>query len=249
MNKKWFRILIFYFVAIAFSFSMRHLFAEWYKNITLPYGLSVYKSWIQGFGPLLGAILVTWLFSVQRKNTLFGSSKSKSILMGIVPIVVLSIVGVSNGEGLGIHYYGFILGFWIIIYGIFEETGWRGYLHDELRGMKPVLKYLIIGTLWYAWHFTFLSEGTTVKNEIIVYLILIFAGWGIGEIAERTNSIMASGCFHTIGNVMGLSEVFRNNLSSNQKFLIVGLCLMIWIPFIIKWNKKPVSLNGALSGS
>jgi len=162
--------------------------------------------------------------------------------MGIVPIAVLSIVGVKNDEGLSIHYYGFILGFWIIIYGILEETGWRGYLHDELRELKPVLKYLIIGSLWYSWHFTFLRDGTTFKNELIIYLVLVFAGWGIGQIAEKTNSILASGCFHTIGNIMGLSEIFRTNLSPNQKYLIVAVCLMIWIPFIIRWKKKPLAI-------
>ena len=246
-NKKWFRIAIFYFVAIAFSYSMRCMFPEWYKSITLPYGFSAYKSWIQGLGPLLGAILVTWIFAVKRKNTLFGSSKSQSLLMGIVPIAVLSIAGVKNSEGLGIHYYGFILGFWIIVYGIFEETGWRGYLHDELRGLKPVLKYLIIGTLWYGWHFTFLRDGTTFKNELIIYLVLVLAGWGIGQIAEKTNSILASGCFHTIGNIMGLSEIFRTNLSPDQKYLIIAVCLLIWIPFIIRWEKKPLAITGLSS--
>jgi membrane protease YdiL (CAAX protease family) len=220
MNKKWFRIAFFYLVAVAFSYSMRYPFSEWYKNITLPFGFSSYKSWIQGFGPLFGAILVTWIFSVQRKNTLFGSSKNKSLLMGIVPVAVLSIAGVNNNEGLGIHYYGFILGFWIIVYGIFEESGWRGYLHDELRGIKPVLKYFIIGTLWYIWHFTFLRDDTTFKNELIIYSVLVLAGWGIGQIAEKTNSILACGCFHTIGNIMGLSEIFRTNLTPDQKYLI-----------------------------
>lgn len=243
MNKKWIRITIYYFIAISFTFTMRYLIPDWYNRISLPYGFTDYKSWIQGFGPFIGAILVTLLFQVKRKNTLTGSSVLKSVLMGIVPIVVLTIVGVANKEGFETHYYGFILGFWIIIYGIFEETGWRGYLHDELRGIKPFLKYLLVGTLWYIWHFTFLTENTTVKNEISVYLILVLAGWGIGQIAEKTNSILASACFHTIGNIMGLSEVFRNNLDSGQKLLIVGLCLLIWIPFIITWNKKEFIFN------
>lgn len=240
MANMWLRIALFYFMAISTSFTMRFLLPEWYENISMPFGFSVFKSWMQGLGPFLGAILVTALFKVPRKITFFGNNRMKSMAMAIIPLIVLASIGVQNNLSLNSHYYGLVLGFWIIIYGILEETGWRGYLQDELREYKPLIKYLIIGTMWYAWHFTFLRSNINVANEIILLAMLVAAAWGIGQIAEKTKSILVSGCFHTIGNIMGLSAAFMQNLNGNQKLLIVGLCLLIWIPVLIRWDKKTV---------
>ena len=163
--------------------------------------------------------------------------RSTSIMIFFVPAIVLAIMGINRGDGLNPHYTGFILGIMISIYGILEESGWRGYLQDELKDINPWLRYLITGFLWYLWHFTFLDNEFNILNELIIFGILFLSSIGLGKIVELTHSTIITGCFHALGNILGLSTVFKNHVAPGQKLLIVGICLIIWIPLINRSNK------------
>lgn len=238
MKKTILHIFIYFLIAASISFTLRVILPDWYTNFNLPYGLSGLKSLLQGMGPFLGALIVTRLFKVKRQTTLWGKYKTVALISIFVPAIILAIIGLDTGEGFNTHYYGLMMGLLIIVYAILEESGWRGYLQDELKNVKPLLKYVIIGTLWYVWHFSFLSPNTNIVNELIVLLILIASSWGIGKIAESTHSVALAGCFHSLGNILGLSTVFRDHLPSAQKYILVGICLLVWIPLIIRSERK-----------
>jgi membrane protease YdiL (CAAX protease family) len=56
-----------------------------------------------------------------------------------LPILLFTIFGANNNLDLNRHYYGFIIGLSLALYGICEEYGWRGYLQNELIHLIPSL--------------------------------------------------------------------------------------------------------------
>ena len=117
-----------------------------------------------------------------------------------------------------------------------EEYGWRGYLQEELQFLKPVVKFLLIGFIWYAWHLSFLTKATVVDNLFFLGT-LILGSWGIGKIAELTNSILACACFHLIVNIFMYNHFFNNAFSGTSKSVILIVCIFLWIIILVKWKK------------
>lgn len=235
LNNKLFRILIFFIISLSSSIIFRYDFFDVYKNWNFSPVLNIFKSLLEGIGPFIGALLTIKLFKINRNISFMGKLGYKSLLMFSVPILILSIIGVSHSE-FNKHFYGLLLGIWIVIYGTLEETGWRGYLQDELKNLKPLIKYSIVGVLWYIWHLTFLGK-TTIINELFIAFILIISSWGIGYIADKSKSIFAAACFHIIGNLLGLSSLFGNVININTRILIVSICVIVWI-YILRTSKK-----------
>jgi membrane protease YdiL (CAAX protease family) len=180
--------------------------------------------------------------------TFLGSIPKRSLLMMAFPVVLFACFGCKNTLGLNMHYYGFVIGLSIVVYGILEEFGWRGYLLNEVYDLKPSHKVLIISLLWYVWHLSFLDKDTTVFNEMRFFSIIVFATWGIGAIAERTRSVVACACFHALGNILFLSTLVSDAVDNQTRYTIFGICLLAWMVIVNTWkrvepNPEPAMLN------
>lgn len=163
--------------------------------------------------------------------------------MALVPIAILSIIGVNNEFKLESHLYGFIAIVGTLLYCIMEEYGWRGYLQEELKTLQPWQKYLIIGVLWYLWHLSFLTK-VSVGENLFLLAMMIFGSWGIGQVAELTKSIVVSACFHLIIQIMLFNSLFRDGINGIEKIVNLVVSIGIWIVIMKKWKKE-----GALSES
>ena len=242
----WKRILLFFIIATAIS----NLFRLDVFNIAstmqkLPAWFFILSyTLLNASGVLLGAFLVLPRLRKERKveMSLFGTSKSKSLLMSAIPIVLLTAIGVENTYNMEPHMFAFVAIVTTTLYCIEEEYGWRGYLQEELKGLKPWAKYLIIGCLWYVWHLSFVHDRSIVHNLTFLSL-LIFGSWGIGKIAETTKSVLASACFHLIVQIMMLNSLFRHSPDKTTKFVIFVVCVGAWFMIFFKWNKTRSTSN------
>ena len=242
----WKRILLFFIIATAIS----NLFRLDVFNIAstmqkLPAWFFILSyTLLNASGVLLGAFLVLPHLRKERKveMSLFGTSKSKSLLMSAIPIVLLTAIGVENTYNMEPHMFAFVAIVTTTLYCIEEEYGWRGYLQEELKGLKPWAKYLIIGCLWYVWHLSFVHDRSIVHNLTFLSL-LIFGSWGIGKIAETTKSVLASACFHLIVQIMMLNSLFRHSPDKTTKFVIFVVCVGAWFMIFFKWNKTRNTSN------
>ncbi|MDP8220300.1 MAG: hypothetical protein P9X26_03070, partial [Candidatus Stygibacter frigidus] len=164
----WKRILIFFIIATAISNVFRFDIFEIKSGLEqLPTLIFILVTvFLEGSGVLIGALIAISFLKKSRKTeiTLFGTSKSKSLIMAIIPIIILAIIGVKNEFQLNSHLYGFIAIIGTLLYCIMEEYGWRGYLQEELKTLKPWQKNLMIGFVWYLWHLSFLTEATVGDN-------------------------------------------------------------------------------------
>lgn len=176
--------------------------------------------------------------------TIFGTSKSKSLIMAIIPIIILTVIGVKNEFEMDSHIYGFIAIIGTLLYCIMEEYGWRGYLQEELKTLKPWQKYLSIGFLWYLWHLTFLKEAS-IGDNLFFLAMMIFGSWGIGQVAESTKSILACACFHLIIQIMMFNALIKNGIDGTEKLIILGVSVVLWFVIIKKWEKENTIANTA----
>ncbi len=230
------RITLYMLIALSSMILFRLQLLPWYKNL-INYPGNDYISWLEGLGPFIGA-LVLWLITGKNiKKMLLGQNPYLSLTFLIFPILAFTIIGIKNSLQINSHVYGLFWGIWILSYAIMEECGWRGYLQQEFSHKSEFVKYLIVGTFWYIWHLTFLSP-TNIVNELVTWLILVAASFGIGSVYKLTQSVFAAACFHIIGNLFGLNEFFLKTLSLNQRIFIIAPCVAIWIVLIIIYRNK-----------
>ncbi len=196
-------------------------------------------AFLEGSGVFIGALISIYLLSKQRgiEISLHGTSRNKGLLMAVIPILLLTIIGVKNEQGLNPHLYGFFAVSGSFIYCILEEFGWRGYLQEEFKNQNPIKRYLLIGFIWYFWHLAFLGNSTVYDNLFILGM-MILGSWGIGKIVELTKSIVASACFHLIIQIMTFNSLIKNGIDLTQKLLILVISILLWIILLRKWDKE-----------
>lgn len=235
------RISVFYIIAIVLSNIFRfNLFGFEEKMDAFPVWIAfVIKALSEGSGVFIGAIIAIHLLKKKRNTSisLFGTSKIKSLIMIAVPVSLLILTGVENSNEINSNCFGLIVGASTFFYCFFEEYGWRGYLQEELAEITSWKRYLIIGSLWYLWHLSFLNTTSVIQN-LFFLVILIFASWGIGQIVIKTKSIIASACFHMIINIMMFNSVTKNGLTLSLMFIILSVTIAIWIFLLIKWDNN-----------
>lgn len=248
MNQRinWKRLVIFLLIAITisniFRFDIFDLKSELEK---LPAWIFIFTSvLLEGSGVIIGAVIIIPFLKKEKKTeiSLFGTSKLKSLIMAMIPIIILTIIGVRNDHGMDYQIYGFIAALGTFLYCIMEEYGWRGYLQEELKILKSWKKYLIIGFIWYLWHLTFLTKAS-VGDNLFFLGMMILGSWGIGQVAESTKSIMASACFHMIIQIMMFNALIKNGIDGTEKIVILGISVAIWFVIIKKWEKENTIAN------
>ncbi|MFD2476128.1 CPBP family intramembrane glutamic endopeptidase [Epilithonimonas zeae] len=134
----------------------------------------------------------------------------------IVPVVLIGKVSyIQQGQ------FPFMLLFTVLVYGLLEEIGWRGFLQEQLKNLPKLQSIIIITVLWFIWHLNF--EFT---DSNMIFLGVLFLGtWGIGKVYNNTYSLLAVAGFHSRNNF------FRNGLHQTELILIVIL-LVIWIIYL-----------------
>lgn len=229
-------IIVSFVVSNIFRFNIFKLNEILEKNYKWSYLIT--QGILEGSGILIAGLLGLFLIKKQRviEISFFGTSKGKSLLMAIIPTVLLITIGVKNKYGINSHLYGFIAAFGSFIYCIMEEYGWRGYLQEEFKFLKPLIKFTLIGFIWYTWHLSFLTETTLIDNLFFLGT-LILGSWGIGKVSELTNSILACSCFHLIVNIFMFNHFFNNAFEGLSKLIIVIVSIILWILILIKWKK------------
>ena len=245
-NISWKRIAIFFIIATLisniFRFDIFEFKSELEKLPTWVFILSTVL--LEGSGVIIGALIIIPFLKKERKTeiSLFGTSKSKSLIMATIPIIILTIIGVKNDFGMDYHIYGFIAVIGTFLYCIMEEYGWRGYLQEELKTLKTWQKYLVIGFIWYLWHLTFLTKAS-IGDNLFFLAMTILGSWGIGQVAESTKSIIASSCFHMIIQIMIFNALIKDGINGTEKIVILGVSVGIWFVIIKKWEKENTIAN------
>ena len=131
-----------------------------------------------------------------------------ALLMGILTSVS-SVFGFSLGQYLQTALTAVPI---FLIFAVFEEIGWRGYLAPKLvsLGINPYLSAALLAVVWTAWHVPYLRELTWVYDaeDLIAfipryYLVLFAFSIVYGEIRSITATFWPAVLMHAISNSFG----------------------------------------------
>ncbi len=233
------RIILFYGIAIAISnlfrfdlFELNGRLGDWSGL-----GYVIIRNVLEGSGVFIGALVGIYLLKQARPVgiSFWGTSRRSVLLMAAVPFVLITVIGLRNTHGINVHLFGAVATVAVLIYCTMEEYAWRGYLQQELGGLHHMLKYVVIGALWYFWHLSFL-ENTDILANVLFFGTLVLGSWGIGQVAVLTRSIGASACFHFVVNITFFNVFFHKALDPLMLAVVIAGCIVAWIIILKRWK-------------
>ena len=226
----WKAVICYSLLAAGFSSIFRIYTPVWLDDLKLPYGYGL--NLLVGFGPLLGAEMSRLLFKQSKDRLpLYGNSLVKSIIFMLIPTAVLVIFGIKSKGQLNEHWFALQVSLLWLIYIFGEESGWRGYLQQILK-VKDLWKAMIIGSVWYIWHFAFFFEKTNFIQELIFLIVLLIGSFIVIKVNKRTFSLMTS-----IGLHFSFSVMTNIPSSAFYKYGIIAM-LIVWAIILWIWPKN-----------
>jgi len=126
-----------------------------------------------------------------------------------------------------------------LVFAIFEEFGWRGYLAPKVAelNINKLLGHMIVGLIWAAWHLpfiaTFAAQTSEALSGFIPRYILGVLAFAIvyGEIRLRSKSVWPAVLLHWTGNALATPLLvflsFKQGTAFLGSFGASGLGMMI----------------------
>lgn len=213
-------IIVFYVIAIG----ARYLTNQ--TDILADLDNHFIKIIIQGIGPTVGVIVTSLIFKIKFQPMTLTGNYNRAwfpiLLYWLLPIILISATTfLTNGN------FPISIVFACFLYGLFEEIGWRGFLQQQLKGLPRFWNVFLVGLLWFIWHLNFELSAA----NLLFLGLLIFGSWGIGIVADKTNSLLAVSAFHSLYNV-----------KSENNSILLGVFLIGWILLLVfsqKAKKEP----------
>ncbi|WP_343521850.1 CPBP family intramembrane glutamic endopeptidase [Pedobacter sp.] len=212
-------LFIFYLVALFFRFIA--VKTTLYSSIDNEYLLIL----LRGIGPAIGAFIAIKVTQIPLSLSLKGNYRNLFLPLMVFwgfPVILIGAVSyVQQGS------FSFLLLVTVLLYGLLEEIGWRGFLQEQFKNLPKLQSVVLITVLWFVWHLNFELTAT----NLIFFAVLFFGTWGIGKVYSSTYSLLAVAGFHSLNNF------FRNGLHGTELVLIAVL-LACWIGFMLWYKQK-----------
>ena len=237
---RWLHVVVYYLIACAISWPF-----FWWRDILHWEGFrgpGFLRTASIMWGPGISAIICLLLFRKTHKRTItfFGTDTVKSLIFWFAPLILLAILGVKDETGKTSHVFPLMLSVFAIFTVVGEELGWRGFLQDAVRPMKPVYRYMLIGIMCELWHFTNRTHDRTVLQAVTIVSIwavtTIILSWIIGMAVEQSKSVVVASAIHGWVNL-----VFE--ASELHTYICAGFAIVLWIWLLKTWNKPFLRLK------
>jgi len=72
---------------------------------------------------------------------------------------------------------------------------------------------------------------------------MVLGSLGIGKVIDSTKSIFAATCVHMIVNIMLFNSIVKDGLTWDEKLIISGISVGIWILILKMWEKGQTIAN------
>jgi membrane protease YdiL (CAAX protease family) len=226
----------------------------------LPQILPPWTHYLIGYGPALGAVIVTGFAEGRpglrrlaarivrwRVGSIWWLAAAAPLLVaGLAALALLAIGGPAiHLADIGhVHFLppmGFaVLPLWLLTFGLGEETGWRGFALPRLqRGRSALAATVILASIWAVWHlpqFFYLFEA----GMALGWLVGLFAGAIVFTWLFNSSggSVLIVAVFHGCFNVVTSSTAGSGTLAA-----VVSIAVMVWAVFVVVYY-GPKQLSG-----
>jgi hypothetical protein len=195
------------------------------------------------WGPGIAGIVCYFLYrhTFKKEITIWGSSLVKSLAIWFGPLLLLAAIGVRKPDGSLDHTTPLIFTVFAFFSIWGEEFGWRWFLQDYLKPMKPLKKYILIGVLWELWHLRFFNwVGDPVlailTRSILIMTITVLIAILIGLVTDKTKSLFFACTLH--GWIDLCSEMPGLNT-----YITAGVMVALCAYFYFTWDKTKETLT------
>lgn len=144
-----------------------------------------------------------------------------------------------------------------MIFAMFEEWGWRGYLEPRLTilGVPDLKRHLFVGVIWSIWHFPLILSTDYTDISFVIFFPLFIIGVLVmalvyGQLRKHSKTVWTPVLLHGIGNAFIWAIIKNNFFTFNNKMLAyiapesvfsIVLCGLIAFWLIVLYNKKAKS--------
>lgn len=249
----------FFILAFAFSWVIEIPLALEARGV-IDTGIPLSFHYLAAFGPLLSALIVTWLNDGERGLRSLTARLFKWQvrpiwwLVAFAPLLVFVLLAAlldsvqdpwPAWRGLGqidfLPYQGLgALLWWIVTYGLGEETGWRGFALPRLQNGRSALRAtIILWFFWALWHlplFFYLYEASILPGFLIGLLAgAITLTWIYNS---TSGSILLVAIWHGTFNYVTGCVTCKNDVTA----MILSLLVILWALFVVVWF-EPATLS------
>lgn len=219
----WIRISLFYGIILAGTFLARklpNLLNLLLMQITdIPFSFN----YNHGLVTLITAVLFYQFSSVKQEITMLGNNKLKSMLFPVVLFVCYAVYGIENQYGINKHLWALLFCFFAFVYNLMEEYAWRAYLIDSLGKLNYVLKSLISGVLWCAWHLLVFENFDQYGGFWIFFVFCILFSFMLTFAVLRTKSVVVAAALHAF--------IIQTNI-------VALVCIVVFMLLLLTWSKR-----------
>jgi len=227
----------------------------------LPYTLH----YLTAYGPMLSAVLVTWLLRGRGGVTQFVRRGFRGLSWGWLLFSLLSplafllpaaVMAAAQGtassylRGLGqVNFFPYLglsaWGLWILTSGLGEEVGWRGFALPRLQQRYSLVRSaLILGIPWALWHvpaFFYLPNLMALGVFLPGFVLGILGGSLIFAwlYTVTHGSILAVVLWHGTLNFVTASKAGEGLTGMFSSILVMGAAVVIAIVYRARAARDP----------
>ncbi|MEM7431648.1 MAG: CPBP family glutamic-type intramembrane protease [Pseudomonadota bacterium] len=238
MNKRVIGIVLFFALAAGSQYLFRHGGWNFYERLDVSFPVIFLIAVFCLGGSVTLAAMISWVAVGRqgRKSSLTGRMPRTAPLMMLVLPVVVGAFGYANDFGMNKHLAGVVMGGLIALYALFEEIAWRGYLNDALADWTLPIRSIVIGAMWFVWHFWFLDDGATLREMLILAGILVALSALFITIVEETRSWLSVAAFHAVGNIAFFAGSF--SVPDKTRWMMAGTAFVILLVMHHTWKRR-----------
>jgi hypothetical protein len=189
------------------------------------------------------------IIQVRVKWSIYAMVALVPMFLVLLPLVLNSWLGGQRPQWVGLGQIPALIGTLIsmlLIGGLTEEPGWRGFALPVLRARHgPLVASLLLGIFWGVWHIPIyslpgLGNPLPVGNLAIFVLTTPLLTILFTVLAEKSlDSVWMAMLFHAWNNtVSGLPSLLRVHENDQLRFLNIMVLILMVVPIVWGWLRR-----------
>ena len=147
-------------------------------------------------------------------------------------IVIGMVLGITKvNDNFNTQWQAFLVGFATqliprILFAMFEEWGWRGYLEPRLAALNvpDSRRHLFVGLIWSVWHFPLIISTPYTEIHYAIFLPVFMVGVIIsaivyGQLQKASGTVWTAVLMHGIANAVAWAIIQNDLITFNNKLL------------------------------